>query len=114
MLQFQINIDNADTVLKELSLKGIFAVLKYRFFGFGELDNLGYCKMETSVGLVIVRFTILDLFKQLSNPEKTAKKCEVYQALCKHCEIVDEIAAYKQEGEKYCQNRWKISCCWII
>ncbi len=95
------NIDNAITVLKELSEKGILSVPQYRFFEPGAPDNLGYYENGEPVWACNCAVRNIGFIRTVfSNSKKTAKKCAAYQALCKFYEIVDEIADYQPVGKK--------------
>ncbi len=98
-VMFPFNVDNAITVLKEMSEKGILSVPQYEYY---EPKNLGTYENGDPVWACICRVRNIGFIGEVfSNSKKTAKKCVSYQALCKYYEVVDEIANYKTLGKKH-------------
>ena len=84
-------IDNAVTVIKELSEKGIFSVPEYTFWGPEELGYNENGEPRWSCRCLIQKMGFIEVV--FSNSKKTAKKIAAYKVLCKYFEKMDEFDA---------------------
>lgn len=94
-------IDNAVTILKELSEKQIISEPQYIFKG--PQDGLGTYFGSKEPCWTCHCVIMNNLFNEVvfSNSKKTAKNVAAYKALCKYYEKVDEISVCDTNWKKY-------------